>query len=913
LADVSAIKYNFHFRNANGIFTRMNRGSVIAAFRAALQSIGYENRLIASDYSFADFPEGAAKLKRIPLAAFAGYPCSYRNACIGVILIEGPSVSSSDLTGYRALGAPLLFAVAEKQVQPWAIGPEQAKVIGSAFAPDRIGREFAENKGHWNPEALGRVRSPSDVKPNQQLDFFDTGLLPVLEEFFQTKLKDLLERAFQDTAACYQQVHGRSPRVPFLFPYLFRFVTAKIFMDRADAKGWDGLGSAREVLEKAERHSGSGLLERLPKEFLDRRVLEKTWSSISKTLNFQNLSVPDLAFVYESSFINEQTRRELGIHSTPRGLAEYIVEHLPWQDVPVEDRHVFEPFCGHGIFLACALERLNRDLEPGLTARERHAYFRRLLVGVEKDPLAIEVCRLLLTLLDYPNDNSWQLHPEDVFAWSGWDAALKSAAVVLANPPYEPFTAEERQRIKAVKAQPPAEFLHRLMRQPPQMLGLVLPQSFLTSPFYQEANRQIANRYERVSIVELPRLFRYADNETIALMASGRREKGYHVAVRYSEVSHQGAEQFLQDFRVSAERSKTIAVADDAKVFTLWIPQRGSVFQRFTDSSTLEHVSLIRKGLNWKGRTDGKQRTAPRTDVASDTPRSGFHQGAEKMAGNLSQFQLLALRYLSLREEDQDPRTSAHKHPWASPKVVCNAARFERKSPWRLAAWADSEGLAFTKQYFAIWPQHEVSEFALAAILCSPLANAFSFELDLERDNHISTLNRLPIPATEHLQPSGKIHRQAKRLQSLLTAQDFTVEAAADAVTEAVLRLDAAVLEAYELPAQEQRRLLRKFRGWRRPLAVPFTEYFPDHFQDVVSLQNFVAIRYDWDTINERRCDLIEKEVAREPLTHEERLDLDHLQHLADLLVRLKDPYPLEELDKFIVKLKAEGKWSDTI
>src|SRR5205823_1407012 len=98
------------------------------------------------------------------------------------------------------------------------------------------------------------------------------GLVPVLEELFQTKLKDLLERAFQATAACYEFVHGQSPGLPFLFPYLFRFVTAKIFTDRADAQGWAGLGSPLEILEKAEQHSGSGLLAQLPKEFLDWRV-----------------------------------------------------------------------------------------------------------------------------------------------------------------------------------------------------------------------------------------------------------------------------------------------------------------------------------------------------------------------------------------------------------------------------------------------------------------------------------------------------------------------------------------------------------------------------------------------------------------------------------------------------------------
>ena len=594
-------------------------------------------------------------------------------------------------------------------------------------------------------------------------------------------------------------------------------------------------------------------------------------------------------------------------------MAEYIVNHLPWQDIPVNDRRVFEPFAGHGIFLACAMERLGEDLDASWGPERRHEYFCKMLIGVEKDPLALEVCRLMLTLSDYPNDNSWQLHSEDVFTWDGWDAALKSASVVLANPPYEAFQEDERRRVGAVKAHPPAEFLRRLMHQPPLMLGLVLPQSFLTSPFYREANRQIANRYANVSIVELPRLFRYADNETIALMASGRRDRGNSVFVSYGEVLRHEEDAFLQDFKVSCKRSAKLAIGEDTGVVALLIPPTGSLFQRLPSLLALGQVCRPRKGLNWITRTDGEPRGTPRTDVAADTPRAGFHRGAEKMAGNLSQYQIRSLRYLSLRERDIDPRTRAHRHPWNLPKVVCNAARFERHSPWRLAAWADSEGLAFSHPFFALWPAEGVSEFALAAILSSPVANAFSFENDLDKNNHISTLKRLPIPAIEHLCSNGQLDRQARKLQAMLAPKEFDSGPTSDEVRETLVRLDAAVLEAYKLPAREQRRLLDQFSGWKRPVPIPFTGYFPDHFKDVISLQDFVAINYDWDMVNERRCDLIEKRISRRPMTDEERSELEHLQHLSDLLIELKDPYPIKELDEYIDKLKAEGKWKDTI
>jgi hypothetical protein len=103
--------------------------------------------------------------------------------------------------------------------------------------------------------------------------------------------------------------------------------------------------------------------------------------------------------------------------------------------------------------------------------------------------------------------------------------------------------------------------------------------------------------------------------------------------------------------------------------------------------------------------------------------------------------------------------------------------------------------------------------------------------------------------------------------------------------------------------------LLNQFQGWKRPVAVPFAGYFPEHFKDAITLNDFTAIQYDWDETNERRCVLIEKELSKSKLTAEERQELDQLQHLADLLVRLKEPYPLAELGSLVAELKAKGKW----
>jgi hypothetical protein len=885
----------------------MTKTEIVSLFRGALVSVGYEEARIRKNYDFCDLTGPVAQLRRIPLAAFAGYPQSYQNARVGIVLADEPGAPNN----YRALGAPLLLAVQQEMVQPWAAGVDEVRAVGQPFRLRDTARVFKEQRALWGPEALGRVKRAGDMAPQSQPELFDTGLAKALEKRFQTRLKELLEHSFAEIASAYGQVHGRAPKVSPLFSFLFRFVTAKIFKDRADATGWDELDDPLEILKAAEKQTG--LLDKPQSDFRRKPILDAAWHSISSTLHFQNLSVPDLAFVAESAFITDRTREELGVHSTPAGLADYIVNQLPWDQVPPDERVVWEPFCGHGIFLAKAMERLAQDIDPSLSARRRHQYFRDRLIGVETDPLSLEICRLVLTLSDYPNDNSWQLHHADVFAWPEWEKTLKAASTLLANPPYEAFTEGYRKSIGATKTKPPAELLHRLLQNPPRLLGLVLPQSFLSDPIYRDANREMARRYDLIQIVELPRIFRYADNETVAIMASGLRVEGRTSRVHYAEVPKDGAERFLEDWRVSATRTADVPVSSvGARHFTLRLLPQNSIFGKINSQLKLGDVVEIHKGVNWIKRTDRKPKTAPRTDVASDTEKEGFRPGAEKMNGNLAQFQLRTIRNLSLLDKHQDPSTQAHKRPWGKPKAVCNAARLPRKSPWRIVTWADTTGLAFTKQFFAAWPREGVSEFAIAAILASPIANAFSFERDLDRHNHIGTLDELPLPAIEHLRPGGELHRRAAGLQEMLVVRDFVVPPTQEAVLEAVLRLDAAVLAAYNLSASVQRQLLKMFNGWARPLSSPydnaFTRYFPEHFDEEITLAELLAITTDWECTSERKTKLIEKKIQR-TATPEELGELQRLKFLTEARGEYFAPLPVAKLAAVQKQLESAGKW----
>ena len=133
-----------------------------------------------------------------------------------------------------------------------------------------------------------------------------------------------------------------------------------------------------------------------------------------------------------------------------------------------------------------------------------------------------------------------------------------------------------------------------------------------------------------------------------------------------------------------------------------------------------------------------------------------------------------------------------------------------------------------------------------------------------------------------------------------------------EAVVEAVLRLDAAVLAAYGLPAAIQYQLLKKFDGWSRPLPPPydraFTRYFPDHFEEEITLAELLAITTDWDTTNRRRLELIEEKAARN-LRPEEGDELKKLQRLAGLKRELLSSPSLKQLSEMEAELRRKGMW----
>ena len=92
---------------------------------------------------------------------------------------------------------------------------------------------------------------------------------------------------------------------------------------------------------------------------------------------------------------------------------------------------------------------------------------------------------------------------------------------------------------------------------------------------------------------------------------------------------------------------------------------------------------------------------------------------------------------------------------------------------------------------------------------------------------------------------------------------------------------------------------------------MPFeqTEYFPEDFNDPLTLSELLAITYDWGETNDRRADLIVKKVGK-TISPAEKIELDNLQRLATARRHLLAPLPLKELEDLREDMIRRGVWA---
>lgn len=804
----------------------------------AMLGIGYSNDLQRRSYTYADVLRTEAGSERtIELAGFGQRPHTYRSACIGVVVSNGLS-GAAHVSQHTALGAPMIFEIYGENVNRWKVAARGQPELKETFSVESIERAFEANRIGWEPDSILTAKIMLEPPGAVQLDFVDAGLMPFLEGRNFEKLDYLLREIVTKCISIYRHTNHRKPKFQDLFPLAFRFIAAKVFRDRGYVGGWtsdDGLTALKAI----EDHYNTGH-DHLPSAIHDPTVVNQIWASVLRLFRFPNLSEDDLALTFEKTFITPENRKDLGTHSTPPRVAEYIVRKLPFHTIPEDQRRVLEPFAGHGRFLVAAMKRLKELLKGDTSEQQRHDYLVQRLIGIEVEPFAVEVARLSLMMADEPNPNGWRLYPEDVFATNRLHTELEQANIVLCNPPFENFKPSRREQYGAgLLVQKPAEALRRVLRKPPQLLGFVLPSLFTSGRSYSEFHSQLVRNYGSIELVALPEVFNYSDATSVLLLASDRKKQAVPVSVTCRTVTEGASRDAFM--RHGIEPLPITRIVQETELeqrdFALWIPSLSSVWDYLRDYPKLSSVlTEWHRGVQWRSATT--KRGTRLDKYISPVPKPGYFKGIARAEGRLQQYQLRLTppQYLSRRPQDQ--QRNAYSYAWDKPKVVCNASRI-RRGMWRVGAIADEKQLTFSSRFIAFWPQPNISIHALAALLNSPVCNAFLKANESGSLNRLVTFGSLPIPAAKWLRIGGAID-SLSRLMHYQISRGFL-----DDAKSTLLKIDAEVLRGYDLPPRLEYELLASFQHALRPVACEFTGYYPDEFDSYIPLHELISPAFE--------------------------------------------------------------------
>jgi hypothetical protein len=759
-------------------------------------------------------------------------------------------------------GAPTALVCRRDGLDWWKLSPSGATDFRSVKASEIPGF-FREHAKDLAPESVYGAKLRRPVMASRQLWFVDIGLMPSVERRAGENLHHLVTGAITDLSSALKGQLKSKKNYADLYKTVFWLLAAKLLNE----KGVDNfkrlsLTDVDEVFRRVGKHYAD--VEGLPPGGRAwRTAIESTARSIAEWGYLGNLPSEAVAYLYEKALIdNKPTRRsrklasnipdirkELGIHSTPPALVDHMLCHM-WpliEQLPIDDRRIFEPACGHAGFLVAAMRWL-RDNSGMAEGSARHRYLRERLVGIEMDPFARELARISMTLADVPYGNSWQIEEKDMFTPGALVEPAKKATVLLANPPYERFGPADQQRYKRLGEPVGAitkavEMLRRTVPHMPNgsVFGVVMPQGFLHDRESQSVREEILRNYELSEVaIFADNLFEESDHEVTVLIGRRVSLPRKDTTVLCRRVRERGMEAFKSRLEFSSEyivpQSRFIA-SDDAKLLLSDLPE---VWDYFQNRGTLGDLAEIQQGFQFVN-----EKLREGREVVSKNKRSGFVKAVLRAAGDFRIWELPPTSWINTAPENI--RTPGPLNTLGIPQILINYAPVAR-DPWRLKAVIDSEGIAVSSRFIVIRPKSQQCDLRFIwAILNSPVANAYAYCHAGKRETLVREWRVFPCGTPTDSQHDEIVSAAERYLSIARRSDELALEAVdEESLKKALLSLDAAVLRFYDLPPRLERQLLDVFAGVeRKGVGCDFRGYYPSGLEAYVPLHELISDDYE--------------------------------------------------------------------
>jgi hypothetical protein len=258
-----------------------------------------------------------------------------------------------------------------------------------------------------------------------------------------------------------------------------------------------------------------------------------------------------------------------------------------------------------------------------------------------------------------------------------------------------------------------------------------------------------------------------------------------------------------------------------------------SVFDYLSSNPELSNIAEVHRGIDWNIPLKGNK-----SMLTSLEPRPGFRKGLDKILGEIEPYH--AQGFVHLNMDNRFRAAPAHSLPWDKPKVIANRDIISG-GPWQIVGFPDSSGLICCQSLIGIWPKADINIEVLSALINSPLASAALFVKQNKRDNGIKAVEQIPTPFLKSIE-AGTIAELVRCYMSFRAEikKGATKKRAVQVCIQLLMKLDALILKAYDLPPRVERKLLDCFRGYQRPLPFSFPDYYPEDFMPCIPLYKYL-------------------------------------------------------------------------
>lgn len=887
--------------------------------RRCLRVCRYHDDLIEENYTLGSD-------RNVPFVAFAHRPHDARSSCVA--FLPESRTPRADVAGLRELGVPFAFFVGINSWEMWSLrsdGPQHKHSVPVS----EVEKFFDDHKTDFAPGSVFRAKTWARAEGARQLDFVDTGLLPIVE----SEAGDRLRQLFEDMVASTMDVLDMKPadlteaNAHWLMKANFWLLAGKLLRDKQVPK-----------FVRLDLHDVQDVFDRVAEHYDAKRVsadgrltaLREAAAVAADFSSLRSISTETLGALYEEALLSERTRKLWSVHRTPTYLVDFMLAKLSrWmdEDLGFQNCHVYEPGCGHAPFLVGAV-RLLSDLLPDKIASDRTArrqFLRSHIGGCDRDAFSLEIARLSLTLADIPNPNGWKLDPvKDMFAGDYLAEKIAANSVIISNPPFENVAISDKKRaagdLRYARSGQAGELLRRIVdhASPNTLFGIVVPQTLLDGASFRELRRNLLSKVEIQEVVTFPdNVFKFAKPETAILIGKklGDARAGVE-KFKFRRIHKAEMDLFRNENRVpvGALLSRNNILADPR--YQLLLPPLNNLWDAANGLPHMKDVAHVTIGFYFYPEDDPAY---PIGEVqVSPVKRPDFYQGFRLAEGTPDTHLLPRLEWLNQKPEIIEWACGGTKRD--EPRVVMNHVR-TGGGAWRHKGFIDPVGRPATDAFLLISPlEANWSLETLWAIANGPFANAFTLTNSATKQIAVRLLKRMRVPALS--EPPLDLNSAVQNY--IATAREFTAKYGSKDVAskkhekpkktkgtgetpelplvglsnerpdgESLARenlralhwrVDAEVLKLYALPAELERELLDFFDGVPR-VGVPFEQkcYIPSTFREVMRLDEFLRITDEWEQTDERRCQLIEKRIKHGRRTAAEETEFKELQRLFDL------------------------------